>query len=629
MDLFAAHAIDVYKTGHVDQYDKNTTLVYSNLTARSGSHSNVKLSKGVVFIGLQLFIKDYIINSWNKTFFNIDEDEAVRKYERRISKTINSDITADHLRKLHQLGYLPLVIKALPEGSFVPYKVPLLTIYNTLPEFYWLPNFIECAVSQEIWPLINTATTMREYLRLFCEYAMITCDDLSFVPYQGHDFSCRGMFGREAAAKSGFAAVACGTHGTDSVFAMDVAEDYYYANPDEEIIGCSVNATEHSVMCSNINTIENSSEFYLIKDEFAKKLLFNNIDVRHFNREEITDKLIAEYAYVKKLITEIYPTGIVSIVADSYDFWGFVKYILPALKHEILNRDGKVVIRGDSGNPVDIICGTLMHKIINRFSITSMFSDFQSIEEIAKGIVDSMEGSRTDHDNGDIIHELVLFNKEFFKLNIKIDSTYDSGEYYDDPRIGSATLDSIEKYQPDIIEMGLVESLYKIFGGTKNSKGYIELNPKVGAIYGDSITLERAAQILANLKQKGFASNNVVLGIGSYTFQGNSTRDTHGIAMKATYCEVNDNGEIKRIPIYKQPKTDDGTKKSAKGLLMVERIGDKYSLRDECCWKEERRGCLETVFKDGKLLIETSLKEIRNRVKKDLDGELENIRRVE
>ena len=107
--------------------------------------------------------------------------------------------------------------------------------------------------------------------------------------------------------------------------------------------------------------------------------------------------------------------------------------------------------------------------------------------------------------------------------------------------------------------------MWDIFGGIENSKGFKELDSHIGAIYGDSITLERATQICERLKLKGFASTNVVLGIGSFTYQYN-TRDTFGFAMKATYGEVDGNGR----EIYKDPITDDGTKKSAKGLMKIE-----------------------------------------------------------
>jgi len=160
-------------------------------------------------------------------------------------------------------------------------------------------------------------------------------------------------------------------------------------------------------------------------------------------------------------------------------------------------------------------------------------------------------------------------------------------------------------------QKGVIEILWDIFGGTVNDKGYKELIPQIGAIYGDSITVARATEICEQLKQKGFASTNVVLGIGSYTYQYN-TRDTFGFAMKATYGEVNGNGRA----IYKDPVTDDGTKKSAKGLIQIFKDSDgHYQLKDNCSWEEEAKGELKEVFRDGVLVLDDSLKEIRSRIK--------------
>jgi nicotinamide phosphoribosyltransferase len=160
---------------------------------------------------------------------------------------------------------------------------------------------------------------------------------------------------------------------------------------------------------------------------------------------------------------------------------------------------------------------------------------------------------------------------------------------------------------------GSIDCLWSIFGGTVNSKGYKELDPHIGAIYGDSITLERQEQILQKLKDKGFSSTNVVLGIGSYSYQG-TTRDTHSLAMKATWCMVNNKG----IDIYKSPKTD-SNKSSAKGLLMVTKVGEsQYELKDECTRKEEERGCLQEVFLNGRLMLETDLLDVRYFIGKEL-----------
>jgi nicotinamide phosphoribosyltransferase len=296
----------------------------------------------------------------------------------------------------------------------------------------------------------------------------------------------RGMGGIEAAVTSA-AGHLLSFKGTDTIPAIDFLEDYYNANSNSELIGGSVAATEHSVMCMGTDT--------------------------------------GEFETFQRLITEVYPKGIVSIVSDTWDLWKVLTDYLPRLKSKITRREGKVVIRPDSGDPVDIICGNPMGK-----------------------------------------------NEQERK--------------------------------------GVIELLWDVFGGKTNEKGYKELIPQIGAIYGDSITLQRATQICERLKAKGFASTNVVLGIGSFTYQYN-TRDTFGFAMKATYGEVNGFGR----EIFKDPITDDGTKKSAKGLLQIyKNAAGKYCLKDQCNWEEEKMGELKEVFRDGKLILDDFLKKIRGRI---------------
>lgn len=480
MKKLAATQLDSYKIGHKDQYPEGTTLVYSNFTARSGKLSNVVNSKGIFFVGLQYFIIDYLIDEWNDSFFSKNKNEVVGNYSNLV-KTFSPNVDCSHIEKLHDLGYLPLQIKALPEGSFIPYGVPVLTVKNTMPEFYWLTNMIESVMSSELWLPITSATTYAEYHKTSLFFSNLTCDNNDFVPFQNHDFSMRGMQGRYASAISSFAPLAIGGRGTDCVPAIELANEYY---SDDCFIGGSVPATEHSVMCAGGET-----------------------------DEKLT---------LKRLITDIYPSGNVAAVCDSWDFWRVVTEYLPLLKPEITGRDGKLVIRPDSGCPVKIICG--------------------------------------DNDS-DVICE----NK------------------------------------------GLIECLWDIFGGHINTKGYKVLDSHIGAIYGDSITLDRQKTILSKLEKKGFASNNVVFGVGSYSYA-YVTRDTHGMAMKSTYAEINGKG----ISIFKSPKTDvDKIKQSAKGLLMVVKEGDVYSLVDSVDKKQENKGCLETVFLDGKLIKKLSISDIR------------------
>ena len=474
---------DGYKVDHRRQYPDNTTLVYSNWTPRKSRIDGVE---EVVFFGLQYFLKKYIIHDFEEYFFKRSKAEVVAKYSRRINNYLGENqVGIKHIEDLHDLGYIPMVFKALPEGASVPIRVPMFTMYNTLPEFFWLTNYFETLLSAVVWLPCNSATIAKQYRLVLDKYAKETSSMPEFVDWQGHDFSMRGMGGIEAAVTSAAGHLLSFT-GTDTIPAIEFFEEYYNANSDVELIGGSVAATEHSVMC--MGTTE------------------------------------GEYETFKRLICEIYPKGIVSIVSDTWDLWKVLTDYLPRLKQEIISREGKVVIRPDSGDPVDIICG---------------------------------------NPNGKNEQE----------------------------------------------KKGVIELLWDVFGGSTNAKGYKELIPQIGAIYGDSITVERGTNICERLKQKGFASTNVVLGIGSFTYQYN-TRDTFGFAMKATYGEVNGEGRA----IFKDPITDDGTKKSAKGLMKIELEKGKYKLIDQVSWEQEKQGELKEVFRDGKLLIDHSLIEIRKQV---------------
>lgn len=289
---------------------------------------------------------------------------------------------------------------------------------------------------------------------------------------------------------------------------------------------------------------------------------------------DINYKLLAEQIFFKRLITEVYPTGIVSLVADTFNFWDAITKIAPKLKQEILARkpnaigQAKVVFRPDSGNPVEIICGLRVADF--DFSVYDLDSDE---------------------------YDVVKFDDKYFRFEV----SYDSYEGYPD---AYHLLDEVPLHEVK----GAVECLYDIFGGDITSKGFKTLNQAVGLIYGDSITLERQEQILERLAKKNFSAGNIVFGVGSYTYQ-HVTRDTFGMAMKATFGVVN--GESREL--FKDPATDTGgTKKSAKGLLQVQNnLEGGFTLRDQVSEAEEMYGALQPVFKDGVLLRKQTLPEIR------------------
>lgn len=169
---------------------------------------------------------------------------------------------------------------------------------------------------------------------------------------------------------------------------------------------------------------------------------------------------------------------------------------------------------------------------------------------------------------------------------------------------------------------GVIECLWEIFGGTKTLKGYKLLDSHIGVIYGDSVTLDIAQTILHNLEIKGFASENIVFGVGSHTYQ-YVTRDDFGFAIKATSGIIA--GERKAI--FKSPKTDLGTKKSAKGLLRVEKENGKFVAYEQQSEQEEKKGLLSTMFLNSKITKTTSLTEIRTLVDHNLKKKI-NIENV-
>ena len=513
----AINLTDGYKIDHRRQYPEGTRIVYSNITPRKSRDPEIK---EIVFFGLQYFIKKYLIEEFDK-WFQMPEELAVSKYKRRIDNYLGPDhgIDFEHIRDLHRLQYLPVEIKALEEGALVPIRVAPLTITNTKDEFYWLVNYLETLMSCTIWGPSTSATTAFQYKQILTQWSLATVGNTDFVPFQGHDFSFRGMFGLEAAMMSG-AGHLTSFVGTDTLPAIDWLEEYYNADSDNELVGCSVAATEHAVMCMGTGLY--------IWDNYNKDWSYQGQ---------------AEFSLFKRIITEVYPKGIVSVVSDTWNLWKVVTDYIPRLKDAIIAREGKLVIRPDSSpkSPVEILVGD-----------------------------------------------------------------EDGMNYGYSEEMGLAAV------------KGLVESLWDIFGGTISEKGYKILDSHIGAIYGDSITTERARLICEGLARKGFASINTVLGIGSYTYQ-YVTRDSFGWAMKATYGEVmTKDGRNLEIEIFKDPITDDGTKRSARGLLSVHKTedGTSYYMEDQRTWEQEKTGELKTVFKDGHLLRDVSLADIRESLNK-------------
>lgn len=823
---------DFYKISHREQYPKETQVVYSTWTPRSNKH-HPTTDKVVVF-GIQAAILKYLIHYFDEEFFEKEREEVISEYERVLKFALGIK-TPDcrHISDLHELGYLPLKIRAIPEGMRVPLRVPMMTIENTDPRFFWLTNFVETMLSAELWLPSTSATIAKEYRDILDRYAEETGDP-NFVGFQGHDFSMRGMACIEAAASSG-AGHLLSFYGTDTIPAIFHLEEYYDADIEKELVGTSIPATEHSVMCAGIGSSN-------------------------------------EYDTYERLITEVYPNGLISIVSDTMDLWACVKDIIMPLKEKIMTRDGKVVVRPDcyaEGTQILTDKGFVDFREITEDSLVAQV-DFDKTYSFCKptkiqkyaydGEMHRFESAGEQDKKHDILvtpnHRMIYFGKDnveavyakdvplgckkpnkrtvlkaaktkkdptkrlsalerflialqadgcirnknrsefnFSKdrktnrflniatsngflitehgagsrnidiskdpekanwksqraFSIKHDSLDLRYEYHKEKfgwvDVGKLTYEwcvdfidelvewdgckkaenrykfdtmekevmdtvelialsagyrtkrntyqdardtvrlcytisiikdsdcittqainhSVELYSGDVYcctvpsgmlivklgnsvsvcgnsgdpvkimcgyrqdeirsvpygfvdnttgklisrreEKGLVECLWDIFGGTINEKGYKVLDPHIGAIYGDSINLSRCESICHELQLKGFASTNVVFGIGSYTYQYN-TRDSFGFALKSTMCVI-DNVERK---IFKNPATDDGTKKSNCGVVAVSEFEGELVCTDGLYQGHHQPDIMRNVFLNGELMVRDSLATIRQRL---------------
>jgi nicotinamide phosphoribosyltransferase len=478
-------ATDFYKTDHRRQLPVGTQRVYENWTARS---TRIGGADSVIFFALQAFLKYDLTDLAHRTFFSRSRSDVLYDYQLMLDNCLGpTDIGTEHIGALHDLQYLPLEFCALPEGTRVPYRVPMFTTENTHDDFAWVGGYIETLMSSRLWMACTSASTANRYRKLLDTYAQLTGGSAEFVDWQAHDFSFRGMASPEAAALSGAGHLLSFT-GTDTIPAIKLLRDCYQG---EGLIGGSVPATEHMVMCAG-------------------------------GKED-------EQATFRRLM-KLYPRGIVSVVSDTWDLWKVLTETLPALKSEIMAREGKLVIRPDSGDPVLIITGDATHP------------------------------------PGSPAHK------------------------------------------------GVVQLLWELFGGRVNAQSYRELDSHIGTIYGDSITEERARQICERLKDKGFASTNVVFGVGSYTYQ-YVTRDTNGFAVKATWARVN--GEERML--FKDPITDTGEKKSARGRIAIVNDGGSLRMIDGLSAEQQAtyaaQNLLQPVWANGRFLKRHTLAEIRRRVR--------------
>ena len=474
---------DTYKNTNPDAMPEGLTRLVSYITPRKSMFKNIDK---VVFFGLQGFIQEFLIDLVNVTFFKRDKEEVLAEYKSYLDTQIGEQsYDLSRIAALHDLGYLPIKMKALPEGSLVNMGVPCIELTNTHPDFAWVVQWIECIAQSELFGTCNWATMAHEYRKLANDFYEKTTDGANPAMAMA-DFGFRGL-----GVDNGIRASSSwllSFNKTSTIPAMQYIDKMYNAECAKNHIGIGAVSLEHATVCSNLAVCE------------------------------------TEENLLRRLLTTVYKDTSFSYVSDSFDYWSLVNDTLPKLKKEIMEHNGKFLVRPDSGDIVEISVKT-------------------------------------------------------------------------------------------------VQKLYEIFGGTTNSKGYKELNSKVGIIYGDGCQYSKIEEIWTRLEKLGFAADTILFGVGAFSFTAMCTpedemvcltRDTFGFAMKSTDCVISN----KEYTIQKNPKTDQNhLKKSHKGLCCVTKDGDNFVCHDGYTSETlPADNLLRTVYRDGQFVRTTDFAEIRERL---------------
>lgn len=523
---------DGYKVGHPLMIVQNAAREYWTWIPRNLKYMPKGIDK-IMSAGQQITWR-YIHSTFQEDFFD-QPIEVAQKFVIDMSKYLGLPYHFDGFEKLHKLGFLPVRIKSLPEGMFTKPNIPHMTGINTVDGYAWLGLFLETMISKLSWQCPTTATIGYLFKKNAVEWVKKTDpENLWLADFMCHDFHSRG--GNPYTSIAAGLGHSFSNLGSDTLNVITAAR-YYYDFDEEGMPIFSVNASEHSVTCTGIFYYEYKLRNGLLNHEIE---WYYSFDLPCVGSVDNPDYLaIAECLNLKDWLRK-FPVGILSVVSDTMDLWKLITHVLPRLKDLILGREGKLVIRPDSGDPVDIVCG----------SESTLYTG-------------SPEGK------------------------------------------------------------GVIELLWEIFGGEITSTGYKRLDSHIGAIYGDSINLERQIDIYTRLETKGFTSTNIVVGVGSFTYV-MLTRDSAGYAAKGAWFDIIEDGKRIAFDIYKDPITDDGTKKSLKGLCSVRQdVGahgmSEIYVKTQCTEEEENQGLLQVIYENGKFYNQTTLENIRKTIQHQIN----------
>ena len=590
---------DFYKLTHILQYRPELRELTSYLTPRG---SRIKGIDKVVFFGLSAYVHSYVVKNFNDNFFNRNFEYCKCEIREVLELGLGYsddmiDKTIEHFKALHELGYLPVEINAVAEGTLVPMGVPCLEIKSTNPQFFWVGQALEASLSAAIWHPMVSATIAREYRKIARGAFFATVENGIDERTAMCDFSMRGQESNESAVNASVAWLTC-MWNSSTVAARKHIKDVYtkLSTRDKMTNGVirGLTSTEHSVMTSHA-CLDGGDEIPTFKYLFD---LYKNVSF--------------------------------AAVCDSYDFWNVLTNILPNNFKDVIDERGKrglfIGVRHDSAEPVDALCGTV--PVINENSnvkideLPDTLIEGETMYCIKIPVDDAKRLNKTMSKDGifdyngqvyQIMHfygERPLFNFHATDRDGRALKTWATDEK-NNP-IGWAIVRNLNRPRT-WEEKGMVETMYEIFGGSVNSKGYKVLNPGIKAVYGDSITITRAKKIYERLAAKGFAANNVSLGVGSFSFQALEnedgtlspfTRDTFSVAIKCTHSKYKDEyGTVCERHVFKDPKDFSG-KKSQKGLCRIFFNEDGELTYEDELYEADlvgKNSAFVPYFKDGKM----------------------------
>ena len=592
MHILADSMTDSYKAGNSKTYSCNVfgTQVeiansYSNFTPRKNAYMKFcdQSDEHLVVYGTRHTFQS-VIDMWDQTFFQVDLESIMEVFTRRLKNHFGN--ISDHatliedMKNLHNVGFLPIEVRSIDEGTKYPLGLPVFTVEATIDGYGWLVNYLETVCSNLIWPMMNTATKCEQFYLQASHYGHISAPTEAveqWLPYCVHEFGLRGYWGPEAGVRTS-SAHSLFFLGSDTIAVIDFFENYYDANSDKEAIAVSVRASEHADISRMLSLFRH----------LAQKAIDENTD----NEHEVGDITIpfiegpdGVYQFVPAVDvlnnTEKYvlawfienSTGIMSYVSDTEDYYRLINVHAKNLKERIeLRKDredgqpARLVFRPDSSRrtPLTVICG---YRICEDVVVYRSHPDVLKEDECA--LID--------------------------------------GKYY---LSDGAELFEISKEEAE----GSLISLWNTFGGTEVSteEGMMKLiNPKVGLLYGEAISQSHQKEIYERMLEMGFSAVNILMGKGSYASLEGSTRDLFSMSYKQTFSEALIGDERVNLAQQKTPMGD-VSKTSARGLLRVERVGTTFELFQDQTRAQQETGELTLLLRDGKMIKNQSLSGIKD-----------------